>query len=285
MLLDVLTSIQHMFCRSSPAVVTFLVSETKLFPSPLRSTPHQHYCLKLLVLQGRQGFTRQPKNSKRAHFKAQALQPPSKFHERTTKREKKERSLAGERKKNAKFWTPTLRGTPPFGAVANFGQSNFGQFRFFVVCGVRWCTGVLVYWCTGALVHWCIGVGFGPASSPLRRTLLDHPTPDRPFEEPLCLSMPIIGPCQPPSYPFSPRFGHVTMLLDFLTSVQHLFCRSSLAVLTFMLSEIKLVPSPLRSHTVWFASDCARPLLPQATFFCRSGSSEFHVHRPHPSPC
>ena len=34
--------------------------------------------------------TRQPENSKRAHFRAPALQTPQKFHERTPKREKEE---------------------------------------------------------------------------------------------------------------------------------------------------------------------------------------------------
>ena len=79
---------QHptMICQSSPAVVTFLPSETKLFPSPLRlhtvsfaSTAPHHYCLKLLILQGRRGFTRQPKNSQRAHLSAPTLQTTTKI--------------------------------------------------------------------------------------------------------------------------------------------------------------------------------------------------------------
>ena len=41
-------------------------------------------------LWGRGGFTRQPENSKRAHFRAAALQTPPIFHEKTPKRGKKE---------------------------------------------------------------------------------------------------------------------------------------------------------------------------------------------------
>ena len=42
------------------------------------------------MLRGRRGFTRQPENSKRAHFREPALQTPPKFHEKTPKRGKKE---------------------------------------------------------------------------------------------------------------------------------------------------------------------------------------------------
>ena len=45
------------------------------------------------------GFTRQPENSKRAHFRFPALQTPPKFHKRTAKRGKKERKLWREREK------------------------------------------------------------------------------------------------------------------------------------------------------------------------------------------
>ncbi len=49
-----------------------------------------------------------------AHFRGKALQTPPKFHERTPKREKKEKQIVtGERKKSAKFWPPTLRGPTP----------------------------------------------------------------------------------------------------------------------------------------------------------------------------
>ena len=58
--------------------------------------------------------TRQPENSKRAHFRSLALQTPPKFHESTPEREKKERKLWREReKKSAKFWAPTLRAPTP----------------------------------------------------------------------------------------------------------------------------------------------------------------------------
>ena len=51
---------------------------------------------------GRLGFTRQPENSNRAHSKALALQtPPEKTHKR-----KKERKVAGERKKARNKWAP-----------------------------------------------------------------------------------------------------------------------------------------------------------------------------------
>ena len=52
--------------------------------------------------------TRQPENSKRAHFRAPALQTP-KFHGKTPKR-KKERTWVGEGKESAKFQPPTIRG-------------------------------------------------------------------------------------------------------------------------------------------------------------------------------
>ena len=57
------------------------------------------------------GFTRQPRNSKREHFRAAALQTPPKFHENTPKRRKNERKLWRERGKKRE----TL-GLPPFGA-------------------------------------------------------------------------------------------------------------------------------------------------------------------------
>ena len=51
------------------------------------------------MLRGRQGFTRQPENSKRVHFRAPALQTPPKFHERTPKREKKSENGGGRGEK------------------------------------------------------------------------------------------------------------------------------------------------------------------------------------------
>ena len=63
------------------------------------------------------GFTRQPENSKRAHFRAPALQTPPKFHERTPQeRGKKERKLWREREKKARnYGLPTLQGPHPSG--------------------------------------------------------------------------------------------------------------------------------------------------------------------------
>ena len=49
---------------------------------------------------GRWGFTRQPENSKRAHFRDPALQTPLKFNEKT-QREREKKESGG--KKNAKF--------------------------------------------------------------------------------------------------------------------------------------------------------------------------------------
>ena len=81
--------------------------------------------------------TRQPENSKRAHFRAPALQTPPKFHVRTPRERKKKKIVAGKGKKNAKFWAPhpsglhpsgsTLR-APPFGAPTLRGPtfSRFG---------------------------------------------------------------------------------------------------------------------------------------------------------------
>ena len=67
-------------------------------------------------LWGRRGFTRQPENSKRAHFRPRRFKTPPKFHERTPKRGKKERKMvAGEGKKNAKFGVPHPSGPYPSG--------------------------------------------------------------------------------------------------------------------------------------------------------------------------
>ena len=92
--------------------------------------------------------TRQPENSKRAHLSARALQTP-KFHEKDPQRGKKRTNFAaGEGKKSAKFWAPTLRGptlrgstlrgstlrgstllAPPFGPPP-FGAPPFGPPPF-----------------------------------------------------------------------------------------------------------------------------------------------------------
>ena len=60
----------------------------------------------------RRGFTRQPENSKRAHFTAPALQTPPKFHERTPRERKKKENCGGKRKKKREILgSPTLRGS------------------------------------------------------------------------------------------------------------------------------------------------------------------------------
>ena len=57
-----------------------------------------------------------PKNSKRAHFRAPALQTPPNFNERSPKRERKTENVAGEeKKKKARNFGPPPCGAPPFG--------------------------------------------------------------------------------------------------------------------------------------------------------------------------
>ena len=73
--------------------------------------------------------TRQPENSKRAHFRAPALQTPPKFHEKTPRETQKERNGGGKGKKKREILGtlrgPTLRGPtlrgPPFGAPLFLG--------------------------------------------------------------------------------------------------------------------------------------------------------------------
>ena len=56
--------------------------------------------------------TRQPENSKRAHFRAPALQTPPKFHEKTPRERKKKENCGGRREKKARnYGLPTLRGS------------------------------------------------------------------------------------------------------------------------------------------------------------------------------
>ena len=57
--------------------------------------------------------TRQPENSKRAHFRAPALQTPPKFHERTPRERKKKENCGGKKEKSAKFWAPHPSGLHP----------------------------------------------------------------------------------------------------------------------------------------------------------------------------
>ena len=59
--------------------------------------------------------TRQPENSKRAHFRAPALQTPPKFHEKTSQRGKERTNFAaGEGKKKREILGPPPFGPPPF---------------------------------------------------------------------------------------------------------------------------------------------------------------------------
>ena len=52
----------------------------------------------------RRGFTRQPKNSKRAHLMVPTLQTPLKFHENTLRETQTKMDVGKGKKKNAKFW-------------------------------------------------------------------------------------------------------------------------------------------------------------------------------------
>ena len=74
-------------------------------------------------LWGRRGFTRQPENSKRAHFRSPALQTPPKFHEKTPRERDKKNEMGAEegKKKSAKLWAPPPFGAPPFGAPLFLG--------------------------------------------------------------------------------------------------------------------------------------------------------------------
>ena len=59
-------------------------------------------------LWGRQGLTRQPENSKRAHSRVPALEKTTKIQREDTQREKKKENGVGEGKK-AKFWAVRRR--------------------------------------------------------------------------------------------------------------------------------------------------------------------------------
>ena len=60
---------------------------------------------------GRRGFTRQPENSKRAHFRAPGASNTTKIPRKDPQRErrKSENGAREGEKKSAKFWAPTLR--------------------------------------------------------------------------------------------------------------------------------------------------------------------------------
>ena len=54
----------------------------------------------------RRAFTRQPKNSKRAHLRVPAFNHTTKIHETTPRRGRKNENSGGRVKKSAKFWAP-----------------------------------------------------------------------------------------------------------------------------------------------------------------------------------
>ena len=56
-----------------------------------------------LRLRGRRGFTRQPENSKRAHFRVPALQTPPKFHEKDPQEKEERMNCGGRGKKERNF--------------------------------------------------------------------------------------------------------------------------------------------------------------------------------------
>ena len=78
--------------------------------------------------------TRQPENSKRAHFRAPALQTPPKFHERTPRERKKKENCGGRREKKREilalppFWAPPFW-APPFGASTLRGPTLRSTLR------------------------------------------------------------------------------------------------------------------------------------------------------------
>ena len=84
-----------------------------------------------------QGLAQQPENSKRAHFRAPALQTPPKFHARTPRERKKKENCGGRREKKERNFGPptllgsTLLGSTPLGSTlrgptfSRFGASTF----------------------------------------------------------------------------------------------------------------------------------------------------------------
>ena len=72
---------------------------------------------------GHRGFTRQPENSKRAHFRARRFETPPKFHEKTPRGKKRTNFPVGEGKQSAKFWAPHPSGLHPSG-LHPFGGST-----------------------------------------------------------------------------------------------------------------------------------------------------------------
>ena len=66
-----------------------------------------------------------PENSKRAFWRALALQTPPKFHEKTP-RETKSVISGGRREKSAKFWAPTLLDPHPSGTPTIWPSTFIG---------------------------------------------------------------------------------------------------------------------------------------------------------------
>ena len=102
-----------------PPFLRTVVPGTAL-PGPSFPWTAKNFALKPRRPRSRRGFTRQPENSKRAHLSAPALQTPPKFHEKTPREGRKERTnfAAGEGKKKREImgppplragWAPTLR--------------------------------------------------------------------------------------------------------------------------------------------------------------------------------
>ena len=80
----------------------------------------------------RRARTRQPENSKRAHFRAPALQTPPKFHERTPReRERRKKIVAGGGKKKREILGHPPFGAPPFGAQKGVCSSMCSLFCLF----------------------------------------------------------------------------------------------------------------------------------------------------------
>ena len=95
----------HAGSTTSPLALQRIGPCVRLQPHMVPQEKKDSETFGLLGCRVKRGFTRQPENSKHAHFKAPALQTPPKFNERTPK-ETEERKIivAGEGNKSAKFW-------------------------------------------------------------------------------------------------------------------------------------------------------------------------------------
>ena len=83
----------------------------------------QNFALSFLSPAGAR--TRQPENSKRAHFRAPALQTTPKFHARTPRERKKKENCGGRGKKKREILGPPPFGAPPFGWAPPFWAPPF----------------------------------------------------------------------------------------------------------------------------------------------------------------